>query len=283
MDNQAALAFMQSKLATMVGMPSGYVDTLPKVVKRRIKALKKLQVDSLKVEAELAKEILALEAKYASKFEPIWDKRREITTGSYEPNDDECDFPSDPEDSDTEEQEGEGQEKKSNKEEPKESTEGEGEGDEEKSNLHGMDENTKGIPEFWLTIFKNVEPIADNIQVHDEPILAHLTDITLKQNVDPPSFTLEFHFSPNDYFTNSVLTKTYELSTDVDAEDPFSFEGTEIRSSKGCNIDWKKGQNVTVRVVQKKQKHKTKGSVRSVPKTVKADSFFNFFDPVTSK
>jgi len=27
------------------------------------------------------------------------------------------------------------------------------------------DENTKGVPDFWLTIFKNVEMLADMIQV----------------------------------------------------------------------------------------------------------------------
>ena len=31
--------------------------------------------------------------------------------------------------------------------------------------------------------------------------------------------------------------------------------------------------------VKKKQKHKSKGSIRTITKQVKADSFFNFFDP----
>ena len=31
--------------------------------------------------------------------------------------------------------------------------------------------------------------------------------------------------------------------------------------------------------MKKKQKHKSKGSVRTITKQVKADSFFNFFDP----
>merc|ERR1711979_42239 len=45
--------------------------------------------------------------------------------------------------------------------------------------------------------------------------------------------------------------------------------------------DWKKGKNLTVKQVKKKQKHKNKGSVRTITKQVKADSFFNFFDPPT--
>merc|ERR1712106_335300 len=47
----------------------------------------------------------------------------------------------------------------------------------------------------------------------------------------------------------------------------------------GCTIDWVKGKNLTVKQV--KQKHKSKGSVRVITKQVKADSFFNFFDPPT--
>ena len=36
---------------------------------------------------------------------------------------------------------------------------------------------------------------------------------------------------------------------------------------------------MTVKVIKKRQKHKSKGSVRTIEKKVKADSFFNFFDP----
>merc|ERR1712121_215139 len=92
-------------------------------------------------------------------------------------------------------------------------------------------------------------------------------------------FILEFHFSPNDYFTNKVLTKEYEMKCEPMEDDPFSFEGPEIYKCKGCTIDWKKGKNLTVKQVKKKQKHKNKGSVRTITKQVKADSFFNFFDP----
>lgn len=96
-------------------------------------------------------------------------------------------------------------------------------------------------------------------------------------------FVLEFHFSENDYFSNSVLTKEYELRCAPDTDDPFSFEGPEIHKCKGCTIDWKKGKNVTLKTVKKKQKHKSRGLVRTITKTVQNDSFFNFFAPPTSK
>ena len=34
-----------------------------------------------------------------------------------------------------------------------------------------------------------------------------------------------------------------------------------------------------MKTVKKKQKHKSKGNVRTITKQVKNDSFFNFFDP----
>lgn len=41
-------------------------------------------------------------------------------------------------------------------------------------------------------------------------------------------FVLEFHFSPNEYFSNSVLTKEYHMVCKPDDGDPFGFEGPEI-------------------------------------------------------
>lgn len=43
--------------------------------------------------------------------------------------------------------------------------------------LFRLPENTKGIPDFWLTIFKNVQLLSEMVQDHDEPILKHLEDI----------------------------------------------------------------------------------------------------------
>ena len=47
-------------------------------------------------------------------------------------------------------------------------------------------------------------------------------------------------------------------------------------SCTGCQIDWKKGKNVTLKMIKKKQKHKGRGTVHTVTKTVSNDSFFNF-------
>jgi len=123
--------------------------------------------------------------------------------------------------------------------------------------------------------------MADLIKECDEPIIRHLIDVRIKMHDEAPQkgFTIEFEFTPNDFFTNTVLTKNYELRTGPDEKDPLTYEGPEIIKSKGCTIHWKKGKNVTVKTVKKRQKHKNRGTVRVVSKEVQAESFFNFFTP----
>ncbi|MCJ8750370.1 hypothetical protein PDJAM_G00263500, partial [Pangasius djambal] len=73
------------------------------------------------------------------------------------------------------------------------------------------------------------------LQEHDEPILKHLQDIKVKFSDagQPMSFTLEFHFEQNDFFSNTVLTKTYKMRSKPDESDPFSFDGPEIMGCTG--------------------------------------------------
>merc|ERR1712242_661557 len=143
-----------------------------------------------------------------------------ITKGEYEPNEDECEWPSESEDEDESALAKEVNEKAKLEEEKK--------AEEEK--------DVKGVPQFWLTIFKNVEMIADMIQEADEPALETLKDVTLTfSEKNPMGFPLHFHFGANDFFTNEIMKCT------------------------GCTIDWKKGKNLTVKQVKKKQKHKSKG------------------------
>ncbi|CAM4469944.1 unnamed protein product [Lepidochelys olivacea] len=261
MQNPQILAALQERLDGLVGTSTGYIESLPKVVKRRVNALKNLQVKCAQIEAKFYEEVHELERKYAALYQPLFDKRSEIINAIYEPTEEECEWKADAEEEISEEM----KEKAKLEEEKK---------DEEK-------EDPKGIPEFWLTVFKNVDLLSDMVQEHDEPILKHLKDIKVKfsEAGQPMSFTLEFHFESNDFFTNEVLTKSYRMRSEPDDSDPFSFDGPEIMGCTGCQIDWKKGKNVTLKTIKKKQKHKGRGTVRTVTKTVSNDSFFNFFSP----
>merc|ERR1712212_161231 len=232
--------------------PTALMQKLPECMKRRVNALKNIQVSCEELEAKFYEEAHALEMKYAALFKPHYDKRKAIVNSEYEPTKDEIKWV-------------------------------------EPGEVEQDVEETPGIPDFWLTVMKNVELIEDMIKEQDEDILKHLTDVTVtltgeteeggKGVTKDMGFVLEFHFSPNDYFTDSLLTKTYKMNSVPDKDDPFSFDGPEIYACTGCTIGWKKGKNVTQKLVKKKQKQKGGNQIRFVTKTVKTDSFFNFFDP----
>ncbi|KFM57101.1 Nucleosome assembly protein 1-like 4, partial [Stegodyphus mimosarum] len=254
------MAALNSKLGSLLG---NNTFNLPKPVKRNVKALKKLQLAHVNMEVEFFKELHELEIKYEKKFEPLYEKRSAIVTGAIIPTDEDCDFQSDSE-----------KEAELSNEIQKVKVE-----DDTEAKMDVPEAEIKGIPEFWLTALKNAPTVADLIEEYDEPILKHLVDVKAVTLSEPMGFYLEFHFEPNDYFTDTVLTKYYELKCTPDPTDVFSFEGPEIVKCKGCTIDWKKGKNVTVKTIKKKQKHKARGAVRTVTKTVQNDSFFNFFNP----
>lgn len=70
-------------------------------------------------------------------------------------------------------------------------------------------------------------------QLHCRKLLLPAPQRALTSSVPPQSFTLEFHFEPNDFFTNTVLTKTYKMRSEPDENDPFSFDGPEIMCCTG--------------------------------------------------
>lgn len=203
----------------------------------------------------------ALERKYQELYQPLHDKRKTIVTGEYEPSGKEIEWTYETQDEDI-------------------TPAVQSITTELRKNLQlNYEDDVKGVPDFWLTIFRNTEMLSSMLQPPDEPALKKLTDIKIVYEQEPMSYTLEFHFEPNEFFTNTVLTKQYFLKSKVDAEYPFSFEGPEIFKCVGCNIEWQKGKNLTVKTIKRKQKHKARGAVRTVTKQVPADSFFNFFKP----
>src|SRR2546423_860852 len=80
---------IQGKLGTLVGRSSGYVESLPTPVRRRVTGLKGIQKEHAKLEAEFQEEVLNLEKKYFAKFTPLYQKRAKIVNGESEPTEDE--------------------------------------------------------------------------------------------------------------------------------------------------------------------------------------------------
>eukprot|EP00092_Neocalanus_flemingeri_P008368 GFUD01009024.1.p1 GENE.GFUD01009024.1~~GFUD01009024.1.p1 ORF type:complete len:327 (+),score=132.37 GFUD01009024.1:169-1149(+) len=230
---------------------------LPAEVIKRVKALKNLQYANIKHEVDYYNEIHKLDLKYKKLYDENNEKRKHIYLGSYEPSEMECAWKDDG---------------------------GDIVGDIKKLEIkEKTEESIKGIPNFWLTVFQNVNDCLLNgmFEKIDEPIFKHLEDITITLPEKNTGFSLNFFFSPNEFFTNSVLTKSYEMKSDIDPEDPLDFDGPEMSQSKGCKIDWKSGKNPTVKVIKQKvkQKGKGKGGPKFVTKQQKRETFFNFFTP----
>jgi nucleosome assembly protein 1-like 1 len=216
--------------------------------KRRLNALRNIQLKIQDVESSFLEELFKLEKKFTTIYGPLYDQRANIISGKHEPNDDEATWAYN-------------------------------------TQLPNLAEpSVNGIDNFWLDILKSSSVILDKIQDHDEPILKHLTDVRCKINDQVPlGYTIEFYFSENDYFTNKVLSKSYELISQRDKDDPFKYENGTLYRSVGCQIDWKEGKNVTVKIIKKKQTNKNDSTIsRVVTHEEKQDSFFIFFETRTS-
>jgi len=246
-NNPALMSMLQGRLGNLVGAPSGYVQTLSPDVRRRVNGLKSLQNKHAVLEAEFQNEILALEKKYLALYTPLYEKRADFVSGKTEPTDAEVeDGVSEDEDEDEED-------------------------DEEEDDKDA--EKVEGIPEFWLTALKSHPQFADIITEKDEEALKHLVDIRMAY-FDKPGFRLEFEFSPNEFFTNTLLTKTYYYQDEPGYGGDFVYDHAE-----GTKIEWKEGKDMSVTVETKKQRHKGTNKTRVVKKTVPAETFFSFFTP----
>uniref|UniRef100_A0A6G1S975 Nucleosome assembly protein 1-like 1 n=1 Tax=Aceria tosichella TaxID=561515 RepID=A0A6G1S975_9ACAR len=247
-----------------LGYDGSQYPVIPKFMKRRVDALKKLQLEHIKIQHEYNKRLQQLELEFEEKHRVFYDKRAEIINGR-EPTDEECQLPAN-------------------------LAQDEYNGDQE----NGIDANeftekeqeelaskVKGLPCFWLGCLSSTYNFSESIEDHDRPVLKYLNDIKLsyKNDDDTLSYVLDFHFDENPYFKNSKLSKTYYLKVNPDENDPFSYEGFEVFKSEGCQIDWFPGKDVTKLKKNVVQKNKANGATRLKEKEVERDSFFYFFKP----
>lgn len=219
---------IQGKLGSLVGRSSGYIESLPASVRRRVAGLKGVQKEHSKLEVELQEAILNLEKQYLAKFNPLYEKRAKIVNGLTEPTDAEV-------------KAGERVEEGDENEATKPTDTGDGQ----------TSENLTGIPEFWLSAMKNHVSLAELITDRDEPALKALTDIRMEY-LDKPGFRLIFEFSENEFFNNKTITKTYYYKEESGYEGDFIYDHAD-----GDKIDWKTGKELTVKVESKKQRNKS--------------------------
>ncbi|KAJ4856382.1 nucleosome assembly protein (NAP) domain-containing protein [Trichoderma breve] len=250
--NPKLVQMIQGRLGSLIGQSSGYIESLPAPVRRRVSGLRAIQKDHAKLEAEFQEEVLQLEKKYFAKFTPLYEKRSAIVNGKVEP---------------TEEEVKRGDE---DEEESQEAAEAAGEPSQPTDEAS---EAVQGIPEFWLSAMKNQVTLAEMITDRDEAALKHLIDIRMEY-LDKPGFRLIFEFAENEYFSDKTITKTYYYQNESGYGGDFIYDHAE-----GYKINWYPGKDLTVRVEAKKQRNKNTKQTRIVKKSVPTESFFNFFSP----
>ncbi|PWY73241.1 NAP-domain-containing protein [Aspergillus eucalypticola CBS 122712] len=247
--NPGLVSMIQGKLGSLVGRSSGYIESLPVSVRRRVAGLKGIQKEHAKLEAQFQEEVLELEKKYFAKFTPLYQRRSTIVNGAAEPTDDEVEA-------------GQGDEEDVDSKD-----------DAEAAKEEDQESQIAGIPEFWLSAMKNQISLAEMITERDEEALKHLVDIRMEY-LDRPGFRLIFEFSENAYFTNKTISKTYYYKEENGYGGDFIYDHAE-----GTKIDWKAEKDLTVRIESKKQRNKNTKQTRIVKITVPTESFFNFFSP----
>lgn len=243
-NNQALVSMLQGRLGRLIGHPSSYLDSLPQPVRRRIRGVRGLQKQHTELERQFHQEVLELEKRYQRLYAPLYERRRELIAGTGQEVT-EAEITAGKDEEEKEEEEGKGTEDSS--------------------------EPVTGIPEFWLTALKNHQLLAELITDADEDVLKKLTDIRLIYTDERPGFQLAFDFAENEYFSNPTLTKTYYY------QQAGSIGDLVYERAEGCTINWREGRDLSVTIQTKRQRHKATGAIRTVQKTVPAQTFFEFF------
>lgn len=216
---------------------------LPLPIRRRLFALDKLQGKRSSIEAQFRRDVMQVERKYHSLFEPLNKRRSYIVSGASEPLPEELEGFQDS-------------------------------GVEEVRDNDAPGDIPVGIPAFWLTCLLRHPDLESLITEDDVKALEHLQDIRYDYLDDNLGFKLEFHFAPNEYFSNKMLCKEYHLT---EAEN-----GAPIYDhAVGTSIDWKAGKNLCFKTIVRSQRHRSNNTTRTVKREEKTESFFHFFSPPT--
>ncbi|KAA6380793.1 MAG: putative nucleosome assembly protein [Streblomastix strix] len=277
---QNLASLLEQKLKNLLNKPSGLLDCYSAPVKRRIRAVKKIQDEHDALQEAMEAELRALEKKYDEIYHPLFESRQKLILGELEPDDSDLvplddDSEKNPQDYDKVEQ------------------------------TLRPDGTDRGIPRYWSDALSNHKFIEMFITEDDLDALNYLDDIEIKRSdigdiekkvedneekKQDESETkkngevkaLILHFGENPYFTNRVLTKVMTVVKVGVAESV---------QSQGVKINWKEGKNLgeinLVEVQVRKEKKKTKKSkkVKQDPKEVHIPHTFTkrtFFDLLIS-
>ncbi|KAI0076373.1 nucleosome assembly protein [Panus rudis PR-1116 ss-1] len=237
-----------------------YYESLPVDAKRAIQGIRGLQVAQVGVQKEFQKEVMALERKYAKALQTLYERRKEIVLGKIGASKEEIIL-------------GEVQSLKE---------------DEDYKNLPALPASATTskptlVEGFWLRVLKGHPDIENMIQETDEPALHHLTDITISypsilsgSGNTSLAFSVKFHFSRNEFFSNSTLTKTYVY------KDEIGFFGDLLYSHViGDVIQWKAGKDL-IKLAEEAAGDDDDDDDEDDDDDDDEASFFTFFSPPAS-
>src|SRR6218665_275084 len=132
-------------------------------------ALKQLQVGRIREEIKMYQKIHQIMFEHQGKLIEFDKKRAAIVSGEHEPTEEECQY----------------------------------EFVDKTAEIETTEE--KGIPDFWLTIFSNLDMFNSNVSDADSEVLQSLKDIRYEILSEPAGFKLFFELSDNPYFSNNQL------------------------------------------------------------------------------
>ncbi|KAH3745740.1 nucleosome assembly protein [Pelomyxa schiedti] len=225
-----------------------FLTSLHPFVQRRIHALQCLRRGHLALRRQYNEEVAALMERYQPYLDQLYDQRTALISGTREPTEEECtghtlcttneDFPGHP----------------------------------------GAE--MKGVPLFWYNALANNPILRRKTELNedDAQVLIHLIDIrghplprvhgTLEDKpVVQSGFRLDFHFAPNEFFSETVLSRTYHIHENEEGFDV-------LDTSDGTAPTWAKGKNMTRRrILVRTKDRRTKRVWRPCL------SFFRFFTP----
>eukprot|EP00475_Leptophrys_vorax_P000759 TRINITY_DN10415_c0_g1_i1.p1 TRINITY_DN10415_c0_g1~~TRINITY_DN10415_c0_g1_i1.p1 ORF type:complete len:274 (-),score=57.22 TRINITY_DN10415_c0_g1_i1:221-988(-) len=116
------------------------------------------------------------------------------------------------------------------------------------------------VPDFWRTVIVNHPILSSILSEEDIKVLEYLKALDVEDFKDVKTgYAIRFFFSPNPYFSNAELSKTYRYTPDGDIK----VEGTVIQ--------WKEGKDLTA------PKEGGEGGAGKKRKAEESDSFFKWF------
>ena len=133
-----------------------------------------------------------------------------------------------------------------------------------------------GILQFWVCAMGHMEFVAKLKTERGIDCLDLFTDVTCRDFEDGTRFKLRFTFDikTNEYFTDELLIKRYEVSNILLDDEPI------LKNVTGCDIHWKEGRSLMYRDVKKNNISKSggrTGQVHTFNKRERTDSLFHFF------